>query len=988
MSAKAPPPIPPRPSRSPNNANANPPKIPPRPTSRPERNSPPKIDSFAPSPLNALPSRFLGADSPIDPSIRPDSATLPPTAPRLVELSNPVTQGENVAGYGVEQPAETRSIHKDLHLHAPRPSLPTSSATAQVQAVTRTDASHGHETGSEEDVSHQSLDSKSGVPHIQLESSTSAANQKSHNNDEETGTQEIGQRVPMYPNAGYVQAPSPGPASPHGGRNSHSRNKSGQETSMPPGSYGLHGHGVTPDDPFEKSWYQKHPKELALEEQALHGSGVGSPRPDWAMSSEDLNKIVKSRATGTSDNMMGTPNEEIGNIITEQLASRLQSPPADSSLQHEVLREESTAQPLSENQKALDVVDDTHDKKTESHEVKIHVDEPLHHQHHPDGFALAPEPDRKLKEALLDEDHVLASDEIDPNSEALQPAVSPPFEHKHPNSKHYTESTRPTGPEKDSLNTRPEGQDESEPIPVKHAKEYEPLFQDDDKERGLSPEQRFKSPASHTQRFPSKDIWEDAPSSAQLHATVSTPDIPRRPKKDGSEPEALFETPEQKQERVREADKVTEKSGLEESPTQIEKSQSQEQDSKQRFPSKDIWEEAPESQQLTAAVEAPADSEKLEKPENPALPSLPPRPSKQPDRSSTDEQGDVSPTKAQAVSPTELKKRPSIPDRPKPQVPQRPTRKKAQEAGETLPKTISGENAEDAARPAPKSKPALPPRAVGSKIAALKAGFLSDLDSRLKLGPPAPKPKEKEEAEKQAEKGPLSDARKGRARGPPRRKPAAKSTPAVAEVAKPQTPEIKLTGPWNVWSIGPDGEVNVRGCQLSPSPSEPNDTQPESPIDPPPTKTNVSPPEDPDSQAPEPFRIDKAVESAISPQAEDAKDGQAPSEVTHSPQPAVEEPASSNLASSELLEKPEAPAETTTDTKEPEENIIKSEPYSGLEASEEASNAAGIADKPKGAGTVETHAPEFEDEVNETPIPSAMAESKTDDVDAKASEKQ
>lgn len=690
--------------------------------------------------------------------------------------------------------------------------------------------------------------------------------------------------------------------------------------------------------------------------------------------------------------MMGTPDEELGNIMTEQLASRLQSPRAESSLQHEVHREDLTSHPISEKQTGLENLDGTHDKKPESHEVKIHIDEPLHHQHHPDGFALAPEPEAKLKEHLQEEEDfpVLASDEIDPSSAVLQPAVSPPFEHRHHDHIQDTESPqqrelpRPTGSGNKGLESNSGDQGESEPVPVKHTKEYEPLFHVDDSERRLSPEQRFKSPVNHTQRFPSKDIWEDALSSTQLHAIVSTPDIPKRPKKDGSEHEALFETPEQEQERVREADKMLEKSGLEEPPAHLEEPQPEEQDSKQRFPSKDVWEEAPQSQQLTTAVEAPADSEKSEKP---SLPSLPPRPSRQPDRSSTEEQGDISPTKTQATSPIELKKRPSIPDRPKPQVPQRPTRKKGQESGEPLSKTISGENADDANPPAPKSKPALPPRAVGSKIAALKAGFLSDLDSRLKLGPPAPKPKEteEEEEEKPAEKGPLSDARKGRARGPPRRKPAAKATPAVAEAEKPQTPEIKLTDPWNIWSIGPDGEVKVSGSQQGKPPSEPNDIQSESPFAPPPTKANVSPPEVPESQAPPPSSIDKAVESAVFSQAAEAEGDHTPSEMARSPpQQAVEEPISSKVVSSELLEEPEAPAEAETDTRGSGESDAKSEPYSGLKASGEAPNAAGIMDKPKRAGFEKACMPAAEAEVERT----STAESKGKAEDAKPIEKQ
>ncbi|KAM5430690.1 hypothetical protein McanMca71_005234 [Microsporum canis] len=985
MSTKAPPPIPPRPTRSPNNApssSANPPKIPPRPTSRPDRSSPPKTDSFAPSPLNALPSsRVLSAESPIDPSLRPDSATLRLVGPEHAGRSNPVSQGVEVATDGVEQPAETRNVHQDLHLHAPRPSLPTSSATAQVQAVTRTDISHGHETVSEEPTN-----SKYGLPHIQLESSNVSASRKSYINDEESGIPEIGQRVPMYPDAGDVQAPSPspGPTSPHGNQDGHSRTRSRQESSIPPGSYGLHGHGVTPDDPFEKSWYQKHPKELALEEQALHRSGVGSPRPEWAMSSEGLNEIVKSSATtGTSNEIMGTPDEEIGNIMTEELASRLQSPPTESSLQHEVRDEKPTVEALSESQKAAGGTDRTHG----SQEVKIHVSEPIHHQHHPDGFALAPEPDDKHEGDVHDNGEdvpVLAADEVDPNSAGLQPAVSPSFEHRNrEHCKRETEASqqKQTTRSMSTVNKAPdfqlEGQSGNEATPVKHTKEYEPLFPNDDNERHPSPEHRFKSPVSQTHRFPSKDIWEDAPSSTQLHATVSTPDIPKRPKRNGSEPESPFETPEQEQERVREADKLKEKSGLEETPVHLDKSESQEYHSKQRFPSRDIWEEAPESQQLTASVEIPEDSEKNEKLEKPSLPSLPPRPSRQPDRSSTEEQTDVSPTKTQVVSPTELKKRPSIPDRPKPQVPQRPTKKKNHEAGETLTKTISGEPTDEAVRPVPRAKPAIPPRGVGPKIAALKAGFLSDLDSRLKLGPPAPKPKEKEseEVEKTVEKGPLSDARKGRARGPPRRKPAVKANPAVEEIAKPQTPEIKIADPWNIWSIGPDGEVNVSSGQSGNSPFEPNDIQSEFPVAPPPTKATVSPPSYLEAQPPDALNINKAVESMVIPKVED---NQAISEVP-SP-PAVDEPASSHLASSEHQEESNPPMEA--DTHEPEEDKTKPEPYSGLKASEEAPNAAGIMDKE--AGIEETTVPAIE----AIEIPASAIESKVEAGDANTSEKQ
>jgi hypothetical protein len=53
---------------------------------------------------------------------------------------------------------------------------------------------------------------------------------------------------------------------------------------------------VAPNDRFEKAWYEKHPEEYAKEEKGQYGPGVGTPRPDWALSSDDLNKIVRGSA--------------------------------------------------------------------------------------------------------------------------------------------------------------------------------------------------------------------------------------------------------------------------------------------------------------------------------------------------------------------------------------------------------------------------------------------------------------------------------------------------------------------------------------------------------------------------------------------------------------------------------------------------------------------------------------------------------------------
>lgn len=49
---------------------------------------------------------------------------------------------------------------------------------------------------------------------------------------------------------------------------------------------------MIPPDRFEKAYYEKHP-ELVKKELGQYGEG----RPEWAMSSEDLNKIVRDTAS-------------------------------------------------------------------------------------------------------------------------------------------------------------------------------------------------------------------------------------------------------------------------------------------------------------------------------------------------------------------------------------------------------------------------------------------------------------------------------------------------------------------------------------------------------------------------------------------------------------------------------------------------------------------------------------------------------------------
>lgn len=237
----------------------------------------------------------------------PPSVTIPSLGEEGIEYEDlPVEMSEHQHSV----PAETRNVSSDLKLHAPKPSLPSSSAKARVQAVTRTDSQQAAAAGfgkapspGHDESEHRSRSLYSKPNGSRAESSTASTNRRqSLQLDEEHGIPEIGQRVPMYPNAGDVQAPSPAPvpsstgsASGHRPGRHHQRTRSGRDVLLPPGSYGLHGHGVHTTDKFEKAWYDKHPDELAREEQGQYGPAI-APRPDWALSSEDLNRIVRSSA--------------------------------------------------------------------------------------------------------------------------------------------------------------------------------------------------------------------------------------------------------------------------------------------------------------------------------------------------------------------------------------------------------------------------------------------------------------------------------------------------------------------------------------------------------------------------------------------------------------------------------------------------------------------------------------------------------------------
>jgi len=184
-------------------------------------------------------------------------------------------------------PEQTRTVGSDLKLYAPKPSLSAQSAKQRVATVTRTDSDRAAAFGIGKPSSEEPNTAKSS---LRKKTSTSQLSGSESHFEEEQGIPEIGQQVPMYPNAGDVQAPSPAPTPnwSEKGRH-HSRKHSGRVAELPPGSYGLHGHGVVSSDKLEKTYYEKRPEVMHRE----HSVPLRHRPNEFALSSKDLNKIVR-----------------------------------------------------------------------------------------------------------------------------------------------------------------------------------------------------------------------------------------------------------------------------------------------------------------------------------------------------------------------------------------------------------------------------------------------------------------------------------------------------------------------------------------------------------------------------------------------------------------------------------------------------------------------------------------------------------------------
>ncbi|KAG6005087.1 hypothetical protein E4U21_000414 [Claviceps maximensis] len=785
-----PPPVPPRPSRSTDKdaASGLMPKVPPRPLSRHvDRSISPSRDRFAQSPLmqgipaesmdNEVDGRHAQKHFSSDPIERSHSVDLPSVGEEGIEY------GAVAAEYSHDEsrpqssaPEQTRLLDESLKLHAPKPSLPASSAKKQVMTVTRTDSDRAAAFGIGQPSSggYERAASQQSMRVKRPGSSYSAYSDQGNHTDEDRGIPEIGQRVPMNKHLGDVQAPSPGPGH-ETLKKDHSRKHSAR--SLPPGSYGLHGHGVAPQDKLEKAYYEKHPEALQREQHTPHHDRQN----DFAMSSSDLNKLVRDTAnrkamTGHSE-LRGTPTDDVAFEATEKYTSRISSSRPSSSAATNNGRLGASQSDVSEDDKGIHVDDG---KNPEFY----HYGEDEEHEEEIEDYSVP----------------ILASDEVskDPNPRVHQPAIRPRLQRHGSSYDSEGSPSRPTSRAKAQHHHSATNQ-EHKPTPLEDVEEYDPLFPDDAKDVKVTihePEEE------HCERnhFPSKDVWEDAPNSVHVTAEVSTPDVLEPERRRPSANHAVRPiTPAQAfalyQEELAEKEakgrtnnffplQDSKPSWIGHQP-QLQESSRPTSSGGNRFPSRDVWEDTPDSHIHETEVSAsPTEQDGPEIPARPAKKASPP-----PERPAVPER----PAARQNSGDDASRQPPPVSDKPKPSVPPRPT------------KSTSGDS-KDAASSKP--KPPVPNKSVGGKIAALQAGFMSDLNKRLQLGPQSVKkeePKDEESVEDQ-EKAPLTDARKGRARGPPRRAPAAKDITASSspDIAASATPVLSFSMPQTVWSIHPE----------------------------------------------------------------------------------------------------------------------------------------------------------------------------------------
>ncbi|KAK3110127.1 hypothetical protein LTR53_015908 [Teratosphaeriaceae sp. CCFEE 6253] len=908
--------VPPRPSRAqggPTAVKQEMPLIPPRPVRKSDPS--PEREAFTRSPLNFLPYTNGTAFKPPPPPgsdekpRRPPSIAFPTKGEEGSEYSSYDQLPAAAHGVGTSAPAapeQTKNVSADVPLHQPRASVPQSTAKSRISTVTRTDSTQAAAAGigqarPDDDVHKGPPDSAASLsrvtsrtqddslrrvpsadPHpLRTEASFTRSSSSLQNGtprppsihsvDHRDGIPEIGMQIPLYKNAGDVQAPSPAPSAQFqagigffndgASRPNHSRKRSSR---IDFGGYGLHGDVSERQGQFEKAWHAKHPDEALKEAYSPYGL-----RPETALSTEQLNRIVsEEQLSGMDVSASGAPTHDLAYDANGLFAARMVTPqPASGAAKK---RMSSGNQPAIESplRKASSAFGESANTRSDK--------------------AIESEDDDATEEAAgWSIEHgegtpILASDERvkRPSSAFLQPAV--PSEDRAADDSYYDSDDVP-GSRRSSL--KPISRPSSRPgsvhgnwhggplhrfvsheehhgsgmgTPLEEIEEYEPLFPEEEDEKGEKKTVIKKRPGLAQHHFPSQDVWEDTPSSLQYQTYVYTPEpapeanTAPAPAPQDVDPSKVFETPEQEEARKTKnpADMTSDsktftkphfKAGV------LEDFHAGGRPGVQRFPSQDIWEDTPDSFHITTTVSGPQMDEAKSPPDDrPTTAGLPGSPEDEAARSTTGFTQVLRPSVparperksklAQEIKPHEEDSRadevpdlgtdqeqladrtkPMIPERPKPTVPARPARPSHSDHAEGAPlaKSISTASAgsdttpcdESATSPpVPKAKPAVPARPAGSKIAALQSGFMNDLNNRLKIGPqaPAPKPKEPEVDDMEAPKEPLADARKSRARGPARRKPAASPSAGGGEASG-----FSFSSPVTLWHIDENEELNV-----------------------------------------------------------------------------------------------------------------------------------------------------------------------------------
>lgn len=642
-------------------------------------------------------------------------------------------------------------------------------------------------------------------------------------------------------------------------------------------------------------------------------------------------KVVLSRgltwySLGTNKNYAGTPSEQVGWQALEESASRIASP----------------------------------EPKARS----IYIDEPRRRS------VMASDTESLTAD---DAEHpytapILADD--DDMKNPLPPGMHAPAEF--PASEKEGHSSRPT--------SRPtslykETSFELQHTPLEDVKEYEPLFEDDEKQETKKPATEEKNRATHPQRFPSADIWEDAPSSVLQTAEVSTPEFvdgQEKPTRNAVPPPREGETPVQAfaryQEELAEKESHGQRAAHKPLWPQNQKHLAPEKPPtrppmQQRFPSRDVWEDAPESLHLETTVSTPQQDEAPSpSPVDTHKPNIPERPEpklKSPDAPSPAEKPAIPSRPKPRQASTDDK--PAVPGRPKPQIPARPAKASPTPSGSgggSGPEPAAEATATVPPRPKPAAKPAVPARPMGSKIAALQAGFMSDLNKRLKLGPQAP-PSSKQQQEGSPEEGeeegqataapppkekvPLSDARKGRARGPQRRAPAAAAAaaakavvPSEGKVAEKVQVVSGFVAAVTFFEIDPDEGVLSTGVvektKAQPEPEVKAEPEPEVVVD----EAKVEKPRTGEVETEEPKAEETSVKEttdavaggpvpSVSPPSGGKEEREEEHVITEAEKEEVSEP--KTTPESEAAEKPEPEAAKADPETEPESEVkTKAEP--------------------------------------------------------------